>query len=191
LDLARLSAEERKISVQAHKCSPPSVLPKVSMQTWQSVLREWNSEEKGAEFVVALIQRLETENPEIAKFLHRVFETFKDRVYPLKAMMVYACSVYRMLEVETQGQLPIVSADIGAPLQEQFLRDPKGFYVRAAIDIEQKNPNVMESVFLLTMWYQLAGDDKSASWVPFFGVVLYKMIESQIESDRLLESLGF
>lgn len=176
--------------MQEHKCSPPA-LPKVSIKTWHQVFCEWNSEEKSAGFITELVQRLEVENPEIAQFLGSVFERFKDKAYPLKAMLVYACSVYRMLEVETQGYLPTVSTDIGAPLQEEFLRDPKGFYAKAFTDIEQENPNIMESVLLLTIWYQLAGDDESASWIPFFGAVLYKMIESQVESNRLSKSLGF
>ena len=173
-----------------HKCSPPPVLPQVSVQTWREVSREWNSEENAADFVGDLVQRLEVENPEIAQFLGRIFERFRNKTQPLKAMLVYACSVYLMLEVETKGHLPIVSVDIGAPLQEEFLRDPKGFYVRAALDIEQKNPNVMESVLLFTIWYQMDGDDEAAAWIPFVGVVLYKMLESQIESNRLSKSLG-
>lgn len=160
------------------------------MQTWYKIFCEWNSEEKSTTFIANLIKRLEVENPEIAKFFGRIFERFKDKAYPLKAMFVYACSVYRMLEVETQGQLPLVSADIGGPLQTEFLRDPKGFYLKAALDIEQKNPNVLESVLLLTIWYQLADDDESASWIPFFGVMLYKMLEGQLESDELLRTLA-
>ena len=176
--------------MQKHKCSPQRVLPRVTTQTWKGVLREWKNEEEAAGFVANLVQRLEVEHPEIAQFLLRAFTRFEGKAYPRKAMLIYACSVYRMLEVETKGQLPIVSVDIGAPLQEEFMRDPKGFYVKTVLDIERKNPNVMEAILPFIIPYQMAGDDEAAAWVPFVGVVLYKMLESQIESNRLSKSLG-
>ncbi|MEX0616799.1 MAG: hypothetical protein WD231_03260 [Candidatus Woykebacteria bacterium] len=164
------------------------------MNTFRIVGLEWaGSDERASEFTKSVLKRLAGgENPQIAIFLERVFERFRNRDgFPMNATLLYACSVYRMLEVEAQGQLPVVSTDTGAPIQVEYLRDPEGFYAKLVMEVEKKNPVVLESVLLINVWYALAGDLASAAEIPRPGLALYKMLESQIESNRLSESLGY
>lgn len=166
-------------------------LPQVSTQTWLQVVSEWNSEAKAANFVASTYDRLQVDNPEIAESLSRVFLIYKGEAgFPLKSAMVYACSVYRMLEVEVQTRLPVVSTETLAPIEEDLIRDRDGFYLRLVQQVQKENPNVLESVVLLNVWYARAGDLKAAALIPQVGLMIYKMLASQIEANNLTERFG-
>lgn len=165
-------------------------LPQVSPTTVSSVALEWSSNNKtAADFVESVMERLEVKNPEIAEYLKQVYLRNRgSRNIPLSAMLVYACNVYRIYEVETQGQLPVVSAEIrSAAIREDIRRDIRGFYLRIIKTIDE---NVLASALPLLTEHALSGDIDSTVLVMQPGLVVYKMLENQMESDELSKQLG-
>lgn len=162
-------------------------LPTVTAQTLNMVLHEWEGRKKRRKFVRCLLERLKTHNPEIARYLNLVRERNLGNE-ALRAGVVYACSVYRMLEVESGGRLPIVSPEIRpSSISEYMRRELRGFYLQT---IAKADENLLRAALPLLAEYVAAGDIDSAAFVVQPGLMVFKMLESQIESNRLSESLG-
>lgn len=167
-----------------------SPLPLVGKDIRLKVDQEWEDHSDGSNFSHRVLVRLEGENPTIHNYLVEMFGLLKRRG-PEKAitpMLWFVAGVYRMLELS--GPIPRVSRDIGAPLQQEFLRNYKQFYTDAMFRMLRDNPEIANLALDCAFELMVDDDNEAASWVPFAGCVVYRMIESQIESDNLSVRFG-
>ena len=176
--------------MQEHKGPRNTILPLVSKETRQQLSVELDDKSDGSNFGYRVLIRLETENPTIHDYLVEMFGLLKKRgpERAISPMLWFAAGVYRMLELS--GPLPKVSKEIGAPLQTDFLRDYKKFYRDLMVRILRDNPEVAS--FAVDCAFELMVDEdmEAAAWVPFAGCVVYRMLESQMESDALFRRFG-
>ncbi len=161
-------------------------LPTVSRETYEAVQGEWLADH--AAFCSELTKRLEEENPVIGKFLTDYFETHYDHDPVLLLGLILACSIYKALEIE--GQVPVVSEEIGASMRAEFERNPRGCVMLAAHGILGDQPNLLSFFADLLADLYINEDSEGVSRVIFAGISVYKMLKDQVESNELSETIG-
>ncbi len=168
------------------------LVPIVSNATREQVWREVNEiEARGECFSVEMMKRLSgdqgAENPVVADFTYRIFTTYEGEMWLAKAI-AYAFLVYRMVEIEAGGKLPLISEEIGAPMQEEFFRDLHGYIKKRAKKIQKENFQVIAACTEL-VWLETMSEDpeeeRSAQFVLAIGVVVYMFIHNQFEVNAL------
>ncbi len=168
------------------------LVPIVSNATREQVWKEVNEvEARGECFSVEMMKRLSgdqgSENPVVADFTFRIFTTYKGEPWLAKAL-AYAFLVYRMIEIEAGGKLPLISEEIGAPMQEEFFRDLHGYLKKRARKIQRENFQVIAACTDL-VWLEAMSenseDGRAAKLVLSIGVVVYMFIHNQLEVNAL------
>ena len=91
--------------------------------------------------------------------------------------------------LELAGAMVVVSDETVAPVRTEFLRD-HNVYGQAIIDkLMVENPEVLNIGKSLISEYEDSGDNRSVSSILLFGLLLYKIIESQKEANELADAL--
>ena len=163
----------------------------VSEDIRRAVEDEWREipDEHGViAYAARMTERLRQVSPVVAQFFDTLLENRAGKDWDLHPLrVVYACRVYRMLELA--GAMVVVSYETAAPVQTEFLRDHNA-YGQAIIDkLMAENPEVLNAGRPLIEEFEEAGDTRSPSLILTFGLLLYKIIESQKEANELAESL--
>lgn len=81
--------------------------------------------------------------------------------------------------------LPFVEADIGFSLAQNVGVDDLEFVANALEEMKKENPYVAK---FIEDWVELAEDDELHSM--FCGIIVYKMLKSQAEVDRMEQEIN-
>lgn len=162
-------------------------IPTISVEVLNRVKTESGhddaNEDIALRFMGDLFKRLESQNPAIADFLFNVTEKFKDTRW-ISPGMLYALMVYRILEL-TLPEMPMVSKEVGAPIQEYLLRDPGRHIEQTANRLKTENLLILSAGGALVAGLYLTGAEEEAWMATAVGLCTYLLLEGQIEADAL------
>lgn len=173
-------------------------IPVVSKQTRDEVLHEFESYGNGGVYCGAMCKRLDSTenggdglNPIIAQFFFDILQMFEDKRLA-GHMIALGLMVYRAIE-KTVGteKMPKIDEHIGAPIQQEYMKDPQKYSQTLAVRLMHQNRNVpllcIDLCGLLAM-----SDDPMEQKIPTMamstGCIVYRFIESQIEADEMTKS---
>jgi hypothetical protein len=169
---------------------PLTVIREETRRLVESKWLEVGSDEEIIDFIARVKWDLEQTNPVIAQVLDNFLRNRQGWEFQTE-VLIYACSICLMLKLE--GALIEVSYEAAAPVQTEFLRDPTT-YGQTQIDrLSKENPEIINIARPLISRFQATGDIRSSSMILGCGLLLYKIIEGQKESNELanaLESFG-
>ena len=150
--------------------------------------REIPDEEAVTNYAVGLTEILRQVNPVVAQFFDNLLANLANVPWHLHVLkVVYACRVYRMLDLA--GALVVVTYETAVPVQTEFLRDFNA-YGQAIIDkLTAENPEILNIGRPLIEEFEESKEHRSSSRILIFGLLLYKIIESQKEANELADSL--
>ena len=175
-------------------------LPRISKETRRLVIEELNSYSGEPEYCGEMLRKLGVEedgsgggqNPVIADFLYRIFEFYKGDPKLTTWMVTFGFLVYRMVEV-TIGEkgMPKIGEHVGAPLQKEFFDNIRTYGQSLARRLQTENPEVLLTCVDIT-WTLFTSDDRKerriAAMTLESGLMVYRFIESQYESDEMTKS---
>ncbi len=130
-------------------------------------------------------------NPVISKLLFKILTVYKDKRMA-GHMVTFGFMVYQAIEMTIGTEnMPRLDDHIGAPIQQEYLRDPKGCSQSLSSRVAQENTQIsmlcVDLCGLLVM-----SDDPKEKKIPSMamaaGMMVYRFLESQMEADRMKKS---
>lgn len=174
------------------------IVPVVSRETRQAVIAEFYSYEYASQYYNAMRTRLEAVeeggdglNPVISKLLFNILNVYKDRRMA-EHMVTFGFMVYRAIEM-TMGteNIPKLDDHIGAPIQQEYLNDPKGCSQSLSRRVAQENTQISMLCVDLCGLLVTSNDPKEKkipSMAMAAGMMVYRFLESQMEADQMKQS---
>jgi hypothetical protein len=131
-----------------------------------------------AKFCGVMFERLQEDNTVLADFLFDLTKQYQSEDWILSGMM-FAGMVYRMIELQLGGTVPVIDGEIGRPLQAEFFQDPNKSSHELKMRILHQNPVVlhMATGFI----WAFIDDERAISMLCFCGFMMYRFIEAQLE----------
>lgn len=171
-------------------------LPVVSKETRTAVMEELGSYPGGEpDYCMEMLKKLDKEgegkNPVIADFLFDILTTYEDKDLATY-MILFGFMVYRALEITLgEGKMPKVGDHVGAPIQQEFFKNPTQYSQSLGNRIMKQNPQV-PLICVDICGLKAMSDDPAEQRIPTMtmiaGLSVYRFIESQQESDEMTKS---